>query len=185
MPASKLPSVGSIKSIKVEPVGGTDIVSLSYQNTDGYVATNVVQAVLDAYGRLQTKQTSYSSAQSLSFLKAQLADAEKELQEANAKIKNFQRENPYCALPGQVEELIRRRAAVEDGIKDSQSRGQEAKARVKFLESRLGVSADDVARSGETSEVLSNEVRKRLADLEFERMELSTRYRPDTLACAS
>lgn len=179
LPRDRIPSLSEVKNIKVEPVNGTDIISVSYRSVDAYVASSVVQAVLDAYARLQSRQTSYSASQSQSFLKTQLADAQKQLETVNEKIKKFQSANPSCALPAQVDELISQRRTIEEAIKDSKARAQETKAKVKFLESRLGISADDANKTALSDKSsLNSEARAKLARLECERMELSTRFRP-------
>jgi polysaccharide biosynthesis transport protein len=181
LPADKVPSLADLKNgVKVEPVSDTDILIVRYRDTDALVGTSVIQAILDAFLRLQISQTTYSAQQSKTFLQSQLEDEKKELKRIDGEIKEYQVANHLLDIPSQVGDLLKRQEGSEEALRTAEARRQEAKQRVAFLEGHLGVNADDALAVGEmANDPIFAQTKKKLAELEFEYSELGTNYRPE------
>jgi capsular exopolysaccharide synthesis family protein len=181
LPPDKVPNLGALKTrVKVDPVRDTDILAITYQDTDAQVAIEVVQAILDSFLKLQTQQTTYSAMQSKSFLQSQIAEANKDLKKMDEQIRQFEIKNQVVDLQGEVEDLLKQRGSAEQALREAQARSQEAREKVSFLESRLGVSADDaLAVNAMANDPVVAQARKQLADLQFQYSEMSSNYRPE------
>jgi uncharacterized protein involved in exopolysaccharide biosynthesis/MinD-like ATPase involved in chromosome partitioning or flagellar assembly len=181
LPANEVPTLADLKGgVAVEPVRDTDILAISYHSTDANVGVQAVQAILDAFLKLQTQQTTYSAIQSKTFLLKQLEDAKQQLKRTDEEIKTFQIKNGAVDLQGQVSEMLKRRATIEQALRESEAKSQEARQKVNFLQSKLGINADDaLSVNAMATDPVVAQSRKRLAELEAEYSELSSNYRPE------
>ncbi len=181
LPADEIPTLSTLKMlVKVEPVHDTDILAIYYQDTNPVAATTVIQAIIDAFIRLQTDQTTYSAKQSQSFLLSQLNDARQQLNEIDERIRSFQVNNNLVDPQGQVEGILKIQTTTEEGIKEAEARGQEDQIRVNFLQSHLGISAEQALNQQESgTDALSARAGEELAQLELKYAELGTNYRPE------
>lgn len=181
MPDGRIPSVDEIKgSLAVEPVKDTDIVSVSYRNTNGHVATVVVQAILDAFAHLESQQASYSAVQSRAFLQKELADSRKELTDVEKRIRAFQMDTGLINVNGEVEAALKRKENLEDGVKSAQIQNSFDEAKGKFLAERLGIAPADADKlAAAASDPALIEAQKELSQLEFEYQSLGAELRPE------
>lgn len=181
LPPDKVPTLGDLKAgVAVEPVRDTDILAISYHSTDANVGVDTVQAILDSFLKLQTQQTTYSAIQSKTFLQKQLEDAKKQLRVTDEQIKTFQIKNGAVDLQGQVSDMLKRHSAIEQALRESEAKSQEARQKIDFLQVRLGINADDaLSVNAMATDPEIAQARKRLAELEGEYSELSTNYRPE------
>lgn len=95
--------------IKVEPIVGTDILKISYGNSDPEMAANVVNNVMKAYldNNLRTNREEADKAGR--FVESQLPRAEEELQKAAEALRQFRTQN-------QIVDLERESAAAVNSI---------------------------------------------------------------------
>ncbi len=181
IPPEKMPTLAELKgNIRVEPVKDTDIVSVYYKSNYGYVAQETVQAVLDAFMRLNMSQASESAVQTRIFLESQRTLAEQQLKKIDESIREFQISNGVINLPDQVAALITRKSDLEEEVQDIETKNREQEARLNYIASRLGINPDVALDVQEVAvDPIFAGLSSRLSALEYQYADLSSRYKPE------
>jgi capsular exopolysaccharide synthesis family protein len=100
--------------IKVEPIVGTDILKISYNNSDPEMSSNVVNQVMKAYldNNLRTNREEADKAGR--FVESQLPRAEEELQKASEALRQFRTQNQIVDLERESAAAINSIALLQD-----------------------------------------------------------------------
>jgi uncharacterized protein involved in exopolysaccharide biosynthesis/MinD-like ATPase involved in chromosome partitioning or flagellar assembly len=176
-----IPAPDQLRSaVRVEPVRDTDIVSISYTAPDATVATEVVQAILDAFASLQKQQASFSAVQSKTFLQRQLVQTRDELKKVETQIREFQNKTGLIDIDGEVTAALKRRETLQDSLKTAEMQNSFDQAKSKFLGERLGIApgdADKLVEAANDPPLVA--ARREISELEFQYQELGSQYRPE------
>ena len=86
------------KGLRVSPVKGTRLLTVTYTDTDANRAAAIANAVVDAYRDESTQARFQASSKVSSWLASQLADLKRKAEESQAKADAFQRESGLAGI---------------------------------------------------------------------------------------
>ncbi len=181
LPAERLPGLGDIRGgLRVDPVRDTDILIVYYRNNYAYVGVEVVQAVLDAFLRVNSAQAAVSAKQSRIFLEGQLAEYKKQMRDISEQVQSFKTEHGLLNLEGQAQTALARIGEVEADVERTKVALAELDSRIQYLSSKTGVHPGQALRVEELSEdVIIFQAKQSIAEEEAQYNELSLRLKPE------
>ena len=130
------------KQLEVEQIGNTDIVEISYQDSDSKIAAQVVNSLVTNYieNHLATQQTELTLGKD--FFSDQLSQAEANLQAVEQSIVKI-KEDAQIIAPQEVGiSLTKTLADVSRQIIINRSEIAKLKSKIQFLTDKLGMSSD-------------------------------------------
>ncbi|HEY9870098.1 MAG TPA: hypothetical protein V6D08_13105 [Candidatus Obscuribacterales bacterium] len=143
LPPDRCPPLDSLRSINVVPVSNADIIVVRYRDRDPNICKAVLDAVIDAFSRVNSSQAAQSAIQARKYLEKELADARQANLKAREDLKNFQEEEGTVDLDEQVAQMLRVIAELDLSIKKGEKALAENRSRIGFLQSQLKVSPED------------------------------------------
>jgi polysaccharide biosynthesis transport protein len=181
LPAERLPGLGDLRGgLRVDPVRDADILIIYYRNNYAYVGVEVVQAVLDAFLRVNSAQAAVSAKESRIFLERQLEDYKKQMRQISEKVQAFKTAHGLLDLDGQTEAVLERIAGIEQEIERTKVGQAELNTRIEYLSSKTGVHPGQALRVEELSQDgLVFELRQSIVDGEGQYNELALRLKPE------
>lgn len=181
LPAERLPGLGDIRGgLRVDPVRDTDILIVYYRNNYAYVGVEVVQAVLDAFLRVNSAQAAVSAKQSRIFLEGQLAEYKKQLRDISDQVQSFKTAHGLLNLEGQAQSALTQIAQIESEVERTRVALAELDSRIQYLSSKTGVHPGQALKVEELSEdVVIFQTKQSIAEEESQYNELSVRLRPE------
>ncbi len=108
-------AAAAIKSaIKVKEVGRmTNVIEVSYENTNASLARDVVNTVVQAYLDQSLAFKSQEAGKSVSFIEEQLQNIKNELNKAEVNLQEYKTSSGVVRLDAEAEELIRKFSSLE------------------------------------------------------------------------
>ncbi len=159
------------KALKVEPVIGTDLLQISYENSDPDVAVSFVNRAVELYSDGYALFNSEAALKDGDFIKQQLPKLETEVENAEANLRNFKNRNGISDLQGQITADIDSVAQVESQINQVSADLNDVNARYNRLQSQLGVSWQEASAISSLSQSIS--LQETLAQLQKVKVELA------------
>lgn len=166
------------KELKIEAIKKSDLISVSYSNSDANTAQKVLAALDEAY--LQKNLAVHHPKGEFEFFNQETESYEKNLADAEAQLKAFSQQeggvSPQMARDITLQKLSDFNATLQQTYADIASTEQ----RIDALEKQMGTTPQRVTTQSSASDdasVLQN-LKSTLMTLELKRTELLTKYKP-------
>ncbi|MEO0014065.1 MAG: hypothetical protein RLZZ535_2454 [Cyanobacteriota bacterium] len=159
------------KALKVQPVIGTDLLQISYENPDPDVAVSFVNRAVELYSDGYALFNSEAALKDGDFIKQQLPKLETEVEDAEANLRNFKNRNGISDLQGQITADIDSVAQVENQINQVSADLNDVNARYNRLQSQLGMSWQEASAVSSLSQSIS--LQETLAQLQKVKVQLA------------
>jgi len=127
--------------LRVRVLATTDIVAISYQDTDPERAAKVVNAFLEVYSQEDVKNNRLEAKSAREFIEAQLPIVEKNVQRAEIKMRGFKEKNRLVDLSSEISSTVSNAKSLEQQISTAKVELDSIEAKSKELQSSLGVSS--------------------------------------------
>lgn len=181
LPAERLPGLGDLRGgLRVDPVRDADILIIYYRNNYAYVGVEVVQAVLDAFLRVNSAQAAVSAKQSRIFLEGQLEDYKKQMKQISEKVQAFKTSHGLLDLDGQTQTILEQISSYEQEVEHAKVNLAELNSRIEYLSSKTGVHPGQALRVEELSQdQLVFQLKQSIVEGEAQYNEFAARLKPE------
>lgn len=149
----------------VKNVPSTDVLQISYADSDPYRAAEVVNKIIEVYIKNNIAAKREETSASREFLSQQILRVETSVRDAELALREFKEANQIVALNAEADAAVKTMASLNQKIADSQADLARATARAEALRSQLGM---DSRQSG----TLREDLTAKLLDAEAERLSL-------------
>lgn len=163
-------------TVQASEVGkGTNIIRLSYQNTDSVLASKIVNTLATVYLDRNVVLKTEEARKSVEFIKEQLNDVRELLNDAEQSLQDYKRESGIIHLDSEAEALIERLTLADKEKSTVRLRSRQAEFAIQALQKAI---RDDKAYAPSTllDDPVLAELAKELARLEVERRGLMTEF---------
>jgi polysaccharide biosynthesis transport protein len=159
------------KALKVQPVIGTDLLQISYENPDPDVAVSFVNRAVELYSEGYALFNSETALKDGDFIKQQLPKLETAVEDAEANLRNFKNRNGISDLQEQITADIDSVAQVENQINQVSADLNDVNARYNRLQSQLGMTWQEASAISSLSQSVT--LQETLAQLQKVKVELA------------
>lgn len=159
------------KALNVQPVIGTDILQISYEDPDPDVAISFVERAVDLYADGDATFSTEKDLKDADFINRKLPELEIAVENAEADLRNFKNRNGISDLEGQVTADIDSIAQIENQINQVSADLKDVNARYKRLENQLGLTWQEASAVSTLSQSAS--VQQTLAQLQQVKLQLA------------
>ncbi|NJN23474.1 MAG: hypothetical protein HC810_02530 [Acaryochloridaceae cyanobacterium RL_2_7] len=143
-----------VKKFIANPVQGTDVINVMYQDADPELASQIVNSLMQLYIRENIEMTRSQSQSVREFITRQLPRAKGELEQAQRELSNFKQQNQLIEPEEEATVSIKELAELKSNIistraefLDSQERTNQLRAKLGGISSEEAISSNSVARS--------------------------------------
>lgn len=144
LPATECPSVDELRGgLSVVAVANADILQLRFRYKEPKVCQLSLDALLDAFIKQNSEQSSASATQSRLFLEKQLKKAREDNLKAREQLKLFQDENKAQDFTEQSSYNLRMMSDIEDQERKCQTSLSELQTKIGFLQGQLKMKPED------------------------------------------
>jgi capsular exopolysaccharide synthesis family protein len=159
------------KKIEIKIVGATDVIKISYKSKKPQEAADVVNTLMNVYIENQTNKNRYEVISVRKFINQQLPNVEKEVLEAEAKLRQFREQNRVVDLSKEADTTVLEIAALNRQITTLESDLNAVKAQSIRLQKELGLTLEQAM----TVNILSSspEIQSAIAELRTVESELT------------
>lgn len=164
--------------LKVEIVGGTDVISVNYQDLDPYTSADVINTLMKVYLDEQVKSNRAETVNADSFISNQLPQVEQKLSKAESDLRRFKEANKVVNLGKEKETLVVGLSSLNQQISNVAAQLQGTQAQTSTLNSQIGLNLSQALAAnqlGNTPVVQSTF--NDLADVETELAQQRQRFR--------
>lgn len=123
------------KALIVNPVLKSNLIHVTYTDTDAVRAAKVLQKLADGY--LEKYVTVHSTPGSLQFFEKQAAEAQLTLKEAQARLTEFQTKSNIVALNEQKDLMLKKLLDLESALREAQALSHENDPRMETIRGQL------------------------------------------------
>lgn len=175
-----------LKSLTAKPIGGTDILQITYTSDDPEEAAAIVNAFAKAYSEQSIDIRRQDAAEARKFIAEQLPKTEAAVREAEATLREFKEANGIVALEQEAISGVDLITNLQQQLTTAQAQLTDASARASLLQAQLGLTPEQalvvasVSQAPGIQEVLT-QLQTAQSNLEVQR----TRYRDNHPAIAS
>jgi polysaccharide biosynthesis transport protein len=163
-----------IEDLEVKALPGTDILQISYQSSDPKSATNIVNALMNAYigNNVETNRGEATAARQ--FIANQLPQTEAAVSAAEANLRKFKEQNGVIALDQEATQAVNNIGNLNTQIDEARAELADVSARLLALQRQLRMNPDvatdlnTLSQSPGVQEVLT-ELQKVQSQLAIER----------------
>ncbi len=127
------------RKLKVEIVGGTDVISLSYKHSDPLMSSKVINTLMDVYIQQQIRSNQSETASADSFINNQIPKVETNLKTVESSLEKFYEQNQVIDLQEEKKNLVTQIGNLSRQIADIGSQLQGKQAQTQKLQSQLGL----------------------------------------------
>ena len=168
------------KALNVQPVTGTDLLQISFENKDPDVAIAFVKRAVELYSDGDATFNTEQDLKDADFIERELPKLEAAVEDAEANLRNFKNRNGISDLKGQITADIDSVAQIENQINQVSADLKDVNARYNRLQTQLGMSWQEAAAVSSLSQSTSlqqtlNELQKVKVQLAQQRNVLSDR----------
>ena len=117
------------EGIKVEPLPGTDLLTISYQASDPVLAAVVAKTLIDVYIETNVRNNRAEVSAARNFIEAQLPKTAAAVREAELKLRSFKEQNQIVTLDEEASQSV-------EAIAELESLMAEAKAQLAKVDSQ-------------------------------------------------
>ncbi|MEJ6480235.1 GumC family protein [Nostoc punctiforme UO1] len=130
-----------LKKLTVKNIDGTDILLVSYQDTNPEIATEVVNKLMDAYLEYNISAQRNQTTAARKFLEKQMPNAELTVLKAEADITKFKENYKSVSLPEEASKAVENIADLQKKFSEAQSRIADVDAQSKEIREQLGMNS--------------------------------------------
>jgi uncharacterized protein involved in exopolysaccharide biosynthesis len=157
-------------------VKDSNVIELSFKHPDPVLAAETVNRLIDAY---IAKRRTILSEDRAAFARGQVETLHKQLNDLEAEIARFKRENNIVSFSEQRALLLEQRSQLDTQHKDASSRLGEVSSKLSVVKSDLGRVKPEVRLYSETTPDESvSAATKTLLDLRLQEQEAKSKYTP-------
>lgn len=132
-----------LKSLKVAEIRGTDILKVSYIESDPKKAAEVVNVLMDVYIQNNILAHRAQATAARKFVEAQLPKAEAEVSEAEEALRQFKERNGVVALKEEATAAVLVLTDLQKQIAAAESQLADMSAQANLFQTRLGVAPQE------------------------------------------
>jgi capsular exopolysaccharide synthesis family protein len=172
--------------LDVSSVTGTDILEISYQDTDPERAAAIVNTVMDVFIRNNIQTNRAEAIAAREFISEQLPEVEAAVRLAEAELSAFKERNRVIVLQEEASRTVESISSLDDTITQVQAQLADVSARSDELRRQVGMSSEQAVDIGALSQAPG--VQEALVQLQTAEAELAverTRYQPTHPAIAN
>ncbi|BAU66541.1 putative exopolysaccharide biosynthesis protein [Stanieria sp. NIES-3757] len=164
--------------LKIEIIGGTDVISVRYQDQDPYTAADVINTLMKLYLDEQVKSTQAETANADSFISNQLPQIEQKLSKAESDLRRFKEANRVVNLAKEKETLVLELGNLNQQIANVAAQYQGTQAQTATLNQQLGLNLNQALAANQLGGTpVVESIFKDLADVETELAQQRQRFR--------
>lgn len=127
-----------LKQLNVAPIGSTDILQVSYKDTDPQKATRVVNSLMAIYLTNNQRDHRAEAVAAREFIEEQLPKSEASVRRAEWELRKFKEENRVVALDEEAKSAVAVTQDLQRQINSTQIGLADAKAQSALLKNQLG-----------------------------------------------
>ncbi|AUT00929.1 lipopolysaccharide biosynthesis protein [Nostoc sp. CENA543] len=143
-----------LKNLKVEEVKGTDILRISYHDTNPETSVKVVNTLLEIYLEHHVYSLRSQAAASRKFIEKQLPNAELVLLQAEARLANFKEKHKVTNLQEELTKALEVITDLQKQINASQSKIADTEAQSQKIRQQLGMNSQQALQMTSISQTL-------------------------------
>jgi capsular exopolysaccharide synthesis family protein len=132
-------------NLKAEPLLGTDIIEVSYEDPEPVSASAIANKVIEIYMEDDTASNRAEAIAARQFMSEQLPQLEQNVNQAEAELRDFKNQNQLANLPEETSELISKNGQLENQIEEVTAELESINARYNLLSGRLGLTQEQAA----------------------------------------
>jgi len=137
-PGKKMPNGTQIAGgMSCVPIKDTDILVVKYAGRAPHVAADTLQAVLDAFVQISSRQSSASATKGRAFLEVQMTQAREKLEEASVKLALFQKEHNVSNMQHDIQALMENTEKMRATVQEDQIKINKMQTEMVLLETEL------------------------------------------------
>lgn len=129
--------------IRVTPIKDTDIIEVSYVDSDPGRAQRFVRTLCNAYITYTRKYRQDGAKEGLHYLDQQISQARKQLAKSESALQEYKRLSGSVALPAEIEASVQEHSDLNQLLRQHQVALKSAQARAHSIRAQLGMSAKD------------------------------------------
>ena len=127
-------------TLEVQPVVGTDVLQVFYQDTDPELAASIINKVIAVYIQEDTFSNRAEPASALKFIKTELPKVESTVAKAEADLRLFKTQNNIASLSQEAQNNIDTIGSLESKIEAIAADLEDINGRFEQLQNRLNIS---------------------------------------------
>jgi capsular exopolysaccharide synthesis family protein len=132
-----------LKKLKVNPITGTDVLLISYKDTDPKRAAAVVNKIVEIYVQDNILNNQAKATAARTFINNQLPTVEANVRQADAALRKFKEENRVVALQEEARTAVEIVSDLDKQIAQAQARLAEATAQSEAFRNQLGLNREE------------------------------------------
>jgi capsular exopolysaccharide synthesis family protein len=132
-------------NLKAEPLLGTDIIEVSYEDPEPVSASAIANKVIEIYMEDDTASNRAEAIAARQFMSEQLPQLEQNVNQAEEELRDFKNQNQLANLPEETSELISKNSQLENEIEEVTAELESINARYNLLSGRLGLTQEQAA----------------------------------------
>jgi polysaccharide biosynthesis transport protein len=131
-----------LKKLTVKDVKGTDVLQVSYNDTNPKAAANVVNALMTAYLEHNISYNRSAIAAARKFLEKQVPSAELVVRKAEAELREFKEKNKIVSLQEEASKAVQMLSDLQKQIGDVKSQIADSSSQAQAIRQKLGMTSD-------------------------------------------
>lgn len=146
------------KKLAIEIVGGSDVISIEYKDSDPIIASKVVNALMDVYVEEQVRSNKTATASADSFISSTIPKIETKLGGLEANLQDFYEKNQIVDLQEEKKTLVAEIGTLNREMSGISADYQGRKAQADSLQNQIGLNlkqAITTVQLGNTPQVKS------------------------------
>lgn len=159
------------KALSVQPVTGTELLQISFENEDPDVAVAFVKRAVELYSDGDATFNTEQDRKDADFIERELPRLEMAVEDAEADLRNFKNRNGISDLKGQITADIDSVAQIENQINQVSADLRDINARYNRLQNQLGLSWQEAAAVSSLSQSAS--LQQTLTELQKVKVQLA------------
>jgi capsular exopolysaccharide synthesis family protein len=166
------------EKLKIDIVGGTDVISLQYQDSDPYTAADVLNTLMKLYLEEQINSNRAETASADSFISNQIPTVEQKLTKAESELRRFKEANQVVNLEKEKETLVVELGNINRQIFAVAAQLQGTQAQTTTLKEQLGLNLNQALAANQLGGTpVVESILNDLADVESELAKERNRFR--------
>jgi capsular exopolysaccharide synthesis family protein len=132
-----------VGSLTVKPITGTDLIGITYQDSEPVIAASVVNKVIELYREEDILSNRAEAAAARDFIARQLPKIEVTVAKAEADLRQFKTENKVTNLSEETNQNIAAIKTLENQIDETSAEFEDINSRFEQLGKHLGLSVEE------------------------------------------
>ena len=127
------------RKLKIELIGGSDVIQLGYKHPDAKVASKIVNTLMDVYVQEQIRSNQSQPATAKEFINKQLPSMETQVGNAESSLESFRTQNGIVDLAEEKRTLVTDLGTLNQQISTTGSQLQGIQSQTSALQGQLGL----------------------------------------------